>query len=229
MLLRFVIVMAALISTVPAWADTITTTEVTSNASNAFTSCWPVTNCALLTFVVPQFNGPGTLSEIDWSLSATLTEAYGWNDQGDPEYGAPWTAILDAGLASFTFGMDAVNTATLNGFASSQGQISSNQYKSVTSISDSGADTSPDDLAAFSGTGDLLVTLAPNGGISFTEADHWIFGQITGFGETGTLTLDYVDPIATPEPISAQLVAILLAVLSGFRWISRRTRARPAR
>jgi len=222
MLLRFGLGLAALLFTVPSWSDTITSTVVTSSASNAFAYCWPVNTCAPLTFVVPQFNGAGTLSEIDWSLNAMLTEAYGWNDQGDPQFGAPWQATLNAGLASFTFGMDTSNSTTLNGRASSRGEISYNQYKWMTSVSDSGADTNPGDLAAFTGDGYLLVTLAPNGSIAFTEADHWIFGQITGFGETGTLSLDYIDPIATPEPAYAQIVASILGILVSYRWVSRR-------
>lgn len=164
-------------------------------------------------FEVPQTTA--SLSSVTWTFSDSESVKWGWNDMYE-QAGLPFTTTLSAEASSDELG-GAIggSTVTLNEVTTGTHDLTNDPLLYTTTLSGSGTVADP---SVFEGTGLYTITVQFSAEDDFTAYDS----VIAGLSDNATLTLDYVDPPAVPEPKWAVLAAV--GVLMGATWAARRVR-----
>src|SRR5580692_2780828 len=101
----------ALLLALPLSADVITTTYTASETLQQ-SPCSPDISvpCQPLEFTVPQFAGPGTLTEVDWTFADTQEVVEGIDTMYGQNTGQTWTVTWTGGATSGVLGLDAAQS-----------------------------------------------------------------------------------------------------------------------
>lgn len=208
-----------LLSAVAACADTVTVTyNLGPSALNQ--ECGSQQTCAPILFDLPQFSGPGDLTEVDWSITDHVQYYGGINDMYQA-VGSLWTASFSVGDQSAVLGLDASTGYSESGVVYGNGtQISMGGWWTYGTVKASGSAL---DLTPFLGDRTLQLAVTPFATARGTGAAN---AGITQMRDTVSLQVTYVDPSPVPEP---RWIACAIAALMGAAVYLKRRRRSPFR